>query len=156
MKYSYIDYDPIKHTLIDDWRSDEIFRFAINSNCFSDEWNYYVNCDEYSIGVDCFCKVVICNSVLIAVMIILCRDDSPVSINPIIVDPKRTGHGLGSDILRDFIANIGSLLPQHSDCIQVGICADNHRSIRAFSNAGLALTAVHPDGDYLFYRFVLP
>jgi hypothetical protein len=104
MKYSYIDYDPIKHKLIDDWRSDEISRFAINSNRFSDEWNYYINCDDYRVGVDCLCKVVLRDSVLIAVMIILCRNDYPVSINPIIVAPKLTGCGLGSDILCDFIA----------------------------------------------------
>jgi len=121
-------------------------------NGINEEWQYYLDSDEYRAGVDTFCKVAILNDRPVAVMIVFCDPAYPVGINPIVVDPELAGQGHGSAILREFAENIDTILPFHSDRIEVVVDNENTASIRAFTKAGFRLARVHPDGDAAFYE----
>ena len=151
MKYQFVDYDPVGHRALDAWQGGDIYRFAME-NGISEEWQYYLDADEYCAGVDTFCKVVLLDGRPVAVMIVFCNPDFPVGINPIIVDPTRTGQGHGSAILREFIENIDAILPFHSDMFDVVIDNENIASIKAFTKNGFTLARVHPDGDAGYYE----
>ena len=151
MKYRFADYDPAAHRALDAWQGGDIARFAME-NPISEEWQYYVNSDEYAVGIDTFCKAVLLHNRPVAVMIVFCHPDYPVGINPIIVDPARCGQGIGGEILREFLGNIDTLLPFHSDKIRVVFDNENIASIKAFTKAGFDLARMHPDGDAGYYE----
>jgi len=151
VKYTFVNYDPVLHRALDAWHSEAIARFAME-NGISEEWQYYLDADEYRAGVDTFCKVVLLGGTPVAVMIVFCNPDYPVGINPIIVDPALAGQRMGSEILREFIANIDAILPFHSDRIDVVIDNENIASIKAFTKAGFTLARMHPDGDVGYYE----
>ena len=151
MKYTFVDYDPALHRALDAWRGGDITRFAMDGS-ISEEWQYYIDCDDYQAGIDTFCKVVLLDARPVAVMIVFCNPDYPVGINPIIVDPALAGQGIGSEILREFVGNIGAILPFHSGLIDVVIDNENIASIRAFTKAGFTLARMHPDGDAGYYE----
>ena len=151
VKYHFIDYDPVAHRALDSWQGGDIYRFAME-NSISEEWQYYIDAEEYHAGIDTFCKVVLLNDRPVAVMIVFCNLDYPVGINPIIVDPALTGRGYGSEILCEFVANIDAILPFHSDLVDVVIDNKNIASIKAFAKAGFTLARLHPDGDAVFYE----
>ena len=151
VKYRFIDYDPAKHSALDAWQGGDIFRFAME-NGIGEEWRYYIDCDEYQAGIDTFCKVVLLGDMPVAVMIVFCNLEYPVGINPIVVDPALAGQGMGSEILREFIANIDAILPFHSDMFDVVIDNENIASIKAFTKAGFSLARTHPDGDAGYYE----
>jgi RimJ/RimL family protein N-acetyltransferase len=144
-------YDPALHRALDAWQSDSIARFAMDGS-IREEWQYYLDASEYHAGVDTFCKVALLGDAPVAAMIVFCNPDYPVGINPIVVDPTRTGQGHGSAILREFIENIGAILPFHSDSIDVLIDLENTASIRAFEKAGFTPARLHPDGDAVIYE----
>ena len=154
MNYRFVDYDPVQHRALDAWRGGDIHRFAMD-NGISEEWQYYLDSDEYKTGADTFCKVVFLKDRPVAAMIVFCNPDYPVGINPIVVDPELTGRGIGSEILREFIANIDVILPFRSDRITVVIDNENSASIKAFTKAGFILTHMHPDGDAGYYEKAL-
>ena len=154
MKYRFVDYHPEMHNVLDAWRGGDIARFAMDKG-ISEEWQYYIGAKEYHVGVDTFCKAVLLDGKPVAVMIVFCNLDYPVGINPIIVDPALAGQGRGSEILREFIANIGAIMPFHSDRIEVVIDNDNIASIKAFAKAGFTLARMHPDGDVGYYERAL-
>ena len=155
MKYQFIDYDPQAHRALDDWQGGDIFRFAME-NGIGGEWQYYIGAKEYHAGYDTFCKVVLLNDRPVAAMIVFCNPDYPVGINPIVVDPELAGQGHGSEVLREFVANINAILPFHSNLIRVVIDIENIASIKAFAKAGFTLARVHPDGDVGYYERALP
>jgi len=149
MKYEFIDYDPVLHAAIDSWRSGDITEFAMDGP-ISEEWRYYIDTPEYQVGVDAFCKVVLLDGKPIAVMVVL--GNTKVGINPIIVDPARTGQGHCGAILREFAENVEAILPGKNERIHVYIDNENIASIRAFAKAGFARVGEHPDGDGAYYE----
>jgi len=151
VKYQFVDYDPVRHRALDAWQGGDIYRFAME-NGISEEWRYYLDSDEYRVGVDTFCKVALLDGRPVAVMIVFCNPDYPVGINPIVVDPARAGQGHGSAILREFVENIDAILPFHSDMFDVVIDNENIASIKAFTKAGFTLARMHPDGDAGYYE----
>ena len=155
MKYTFLDYDPALHRALDTWQGGDIYRFAME-NGISEEWQYYLDSDEYRAGVDTFCKVVLLGDMPVAAMIVFCNPDYPVGINPIIVNPALAGQGHGSKILREFIENIDAILPFHSNRIEVVIDLENTASIKAFAKAGFTLARPHPDGDAAYYAAKIP
>ena len=154
MKYCFVDYDPVAHRALDAWQGSDIARFAMDGS-ISGEWKFYVDSNDYRAGIDTFCKVVLLNDRPVAVMIVFCNPGYPVGINPIVVDPALCGRGIGSEILREFLANIDAILPFHSNLIKVVIDNENVASIRAFTKAGFTFTRMHLDGDVGYYEKAL-
>ena len=154
VKYEFIDYDPVLHRSLDNWRSDAISRFAMD-DAISEEWQYYLDADEYHAGVDAFCKAVHLSGQPVAVMIVLCNPDYPVNINPLVVAPELAGQGHGSAILREFAEHIDNILPSHSGRIEVVIDNENIAAIKAAEKAGFVFAREHPDGDMAEYKLML-
>jgi len=145
MQYQFIDYDPISHRALDHWRSEAIAEFAMDST-ISEEWQYYIDAPEYQVGVNAFCKVALLDNQPIAVMILLCgHPDYPANINPIIVDPARTGQSHGSAIVRQLVENM-------NERFNVVINNDNAAAIKVFAKAGFTRVGEHPDGDVAYYE----
>ena len=154
MKYSFVDYDPVLHRALDDWRSEAIARFAMDGP-ISEEWQYYLDAPEYRAGENAFCKVVLLNNQPIAVMIVFCNLEHPVNINPIAVDPARTGQGHGSAILREFVEHIDAILPFHSGRMEMVIDNENTAAIHVAEKAGFVRVREHPDGDVANYELTV-
>lgn len=155
MIFSWVDYDFVLHREIEEWVAcPEMKKFVCDTSWFN-EWNYYVNSPEYKAGENAFCKVVSLNGEIISSMILLCDSRFPVAINPIIIKPCMQNRGFGERIIKELIANLDTLLPEHSNEIEVGIDAENKASIRLFEKCNFVLNRVHPDGDFLFFVYHL-
>jgi RimJ/RimL family protein N-acetyltransferase len=155
MKYTWQDYDKAEHYFIDTWENDAIKRFACDGK-WSEEWDYYLKESEYKAGFDTFCKVVSLNGTTLAAMIVFCNINNPVGINPIIVNPFYQNKGFGTEIMREFISELDCILPFHRGLIEVGVDTENTASVRLFEKVGFKLQAVHPDGDFAYYRYEIP
>jgi RimJ/RimL family protein N-acetyltransferase len=151
VRYQFVDYDPVTHRALDDWRSESIDRFAMD-NPISEEWQYYVDSDDYRAGGDAFCKVVLLDGRPVAVMIVLCGPEPVAVVNPIIVAPELAGQGIGGAVLREFAECFSAILPFCCGRIEALIDNNNIASKRAFTRAGFTLARAHPDGDSGFYE----
>ncbi|MDR1330194.1 MAG: GNAT family N-acetyltransferase [Oscillospiraceae bacterium] len=149
-EFQFIDYDERVHKFIDNWRSDDIRRFA-TEHPLSVEWKYYADTADYRVGYDVFCKIAVAESGPVAWMIIFCAPAFPIAINPIVVDPCFVSQGLGTRILREFIERVDEILPRRGDRIEVGIDVENIKSRRLLERLGFRRKGVHPDGDFEYY-----
>lgn len=155
MRFKWKDYSNIHENELESWMSDkDILKYACNSS-FKDDYEYYLNCNEYKLGESFFCKVVTDNNIILAVLILLGGKDYPLTINPIIVNPLYHNKGYGSLVIKDLVNNIKTIIPYNYKYLQAGIDINNKASIRVFEKCGFYLHSTHPDGDFLFYRYML-
>lgn len=167
MNLVWIDYNESFKNEIETWTNDvDTKRYACDS--WHDSYLYYLNETEhyfdkdgnqcfhkYQYNKDYFCKIVLNDEDIIAVLIMLGGDNHPLTINPIIINPLFRNQGYCTAIIKNLIQNIELITSNHFEELQAGIDLDNKASIVSFTKCGFELVSVHPDGDFANYKYCL-
>jgi len=143
MLFKWIDYCEKYEYEIESWMNDDdTCRFATDNIKEDHEyWSSELNGDEY------FCKVVLEESEIIAIILIMRSDEHPVHINPLIVNPKHRNKGYGTKIITELISSVKDVTGFDSDVFTADIFPNNKVSIKAFEKVGFVLAGIHKDGD---------
>ncbi|MDR2091525.1 MAG: GNAT family N-acetyltransferase [Clostridiales bacterium] len=136
MRFVWEDYDFERHAFVDLWESADIKRFATKRK-WSDEWKYYSDSDEYNAGRDVFCKIVKDGDAVLAALIVFCDPKYPLSINPIVVNPKYCGRGYGFAVLKELVENADKIFPSRvNGTFEVVVSKKNIASVKIFKKLG--------------------
>jgi hypothetical protein len=159
MNYKWVDYCEKYEDEIDKWMSDElILRYATEDGIRKDHEYYMGISDDYDghdfkLNKNYFCKVVLDESAVIAVIIILASEGYPVSINPIIVNPNFRNKGYCTKIIGELINNTNEIIGLERNAFEAGIDFDNKASIKVFEKNGFILAGTHKSGDFTYWVY---
>ena len=153
MQFTWVDYSPIYEDEIETWNTDELtLKYAIDKG-IKDEHLYYITEDDYIHNESYFCKVVLEQEKIVAVIFLLGDEKHPLGINPIIVNPALRNQGYCGKIIKELIAHTAEIIQKEKYVFSAGIDSDNIASIRAFEKIGFKLTDMHPGGDFCYYHY---
>ena len=91
----------------------------------------------------------------IAVIAFAKSPDNEFTIQEFIVSPSNRGKGYGSVILKELLTHSKEIIGQDIFVAKAVIYPDNKASQRVFEKANFTHTATHPDGDALYYEYVI-
>ena len=145
MEYSFVLYDPEKHTaLIDTWLDESARKNTGVEN--GKDWNADIAYWKKE-SPDTFHAFLICTPTPVAAGYCFMESDK-LHIGEILVAPEHRGKGIATSILK-------YLLYHQTQCetATAVIFPCNIASIRAFTTTGFIHTSTHPDGDAEYYTF---
>jgi len=152
MHYTWDDYGAKYADELESWRSDHATRkFGIDSA--KEAHQDTLDSDEYEYNEEYFCKVVLENSEVVAIILILRGDGYPTTISEITVNPKHRHKGHGTKIINELTANLSQIIGFDGDIFQVMIYPNNPASMRAFEKADFVLAGEHIDGDCSYWCY---
>jgi len=152
MHYKWDDYGAKYEDELESWQSDHATRkFGIDS---ARETHESVLADGYIHNEEYFCKVVLENADIIAIVLILRGDGyHPTTISEITVNPQHRHKGHGTKIINELTANLNQIVGFDGDIFQVMIYPNNPASLRAFEKADFVLAGSHIDGDCSYWCY---
>jgi len=152
MFFKWVDYCEKDEAEIESWMSDEETRLA-GFDSIKETHEEYLSGGEYPYGEEYFCKVVLEESEIIAVVLIFRGDKHPVTVNEFVVNPAYRNKGYGTKIISELINNVREITGFDSNVFQVCIYPNNKASMRAFEKAGFILAGTHADGDCTYWVY---
>jgi RimJ/RimL family protein N-acetyltransferase len=153
MQFKWIDYNSAYKDDIETWNSDEqTKKYAIDDG-INAEHLYYLDDDDYIHNESYFCKLVLEEDNIIAVIFLFDGEKHPLGINPIIVNPDLRNQGYCKRVIKELMEHTVKIIGKEKYVFYAGIDLDNTASIRAFENVGFTLTDMHPGGDFGYYHY---
>jgi RimJ/RimL family protein N-acetyltransferase len=153
MKFKWVDYCELYEAETEMWSSDELtLKYAIDESIKA-EHLYYLTESDYIHNETYFCKVVLEDDKIIAVVFLISGDKYPLVINPIIVNPELRNQGYCSKVIKELIEHTKEIIGHEKYVFDAGIDSDNIASVRAFEKIGFTLTDKHPSGDFGYYHY---
>jgi RimJ/RimL family protein N-acetyltransferase len=153
MLFKWVDYCEKYENEIATWMNDELILLYATDDGIKEDHEYYISQDSWKHNENYFCKVVLEESAVIAVIIILATEGYPAGINPIIVNPKFQNKGYCTKIVGELLNNANEILGFERDMFEAGIDLDNKTSIRAFEKAGFVLAGTYKGGDFTYWVY---
>ena len=150
MFFKWVDYCEKYEDEIESWMSDDDTRNFATDNIKEDH-EYWSS--EYKYNEEYFCKVIIDESEIIAVILIMRGDENSIHINPFIVNPKHRNKGYGTRIISELINNVRDITGFDSDVFTADIFPNNKASIKVFEKVGFILAGVHISGDCAYWVY---
>lgn len=152
MFFKWVDYCEKYEAEIESWMNDEETRLA-DFDSIKETHEEHLSAGEYPYGEEYFCKVVLEEAEIIAVVLIFRGDKHPVIVNEFLVNPMQRNKGYGTKIIRELINNIREIIGFDSNAFEVCIYPSNKASMRAFEKAGFVLAGIHADGDCTYWVY---
>ena len=153
MLFKWVDYCEKYEAEIESWTGDESIRRFVTDDGMKEEHQYYMSQAEWTHNKNYFCKVILENSAVIAVIIVLATEGYPVAVNPIIVNPSLRNKGYCTKIIGELIHNASEIMGFERAIFEAGIDIDNKPSIKAFENSGFVLAGIHKSGDFTYWTY---
>lgn len=154
LKYVWEDYQEKYRETVESWLDSE----ARHGLGIDDSWQQY--CDYWlsdeltKLGENFWCKVILNGSEPIAaIAAFLDESVATLYVSEFVVASGSRGHGIGSQILSEFLAYSKNIIGVNVDKAQALIYLDNVPSERAFEKAGFVFSNLHPDGDARIYKY---
>ena len=153
MQFKWVNYCELYEAEIETWNKDELtLKYATDDGIKADHLYYLVETD-YVHNETYFCKVVLEDDTIIAVVFLLCGEKYPLAINPIIINPALRNQGYCAKIIKELIHHTAEIIGREKYVFDAGIDLGNIASIRAFEKVGFTLTDTHPGGDFGYYHY---
>ena len=153
MQFKWTDYNSDYKDDIETWNSDELIqKYAIDDG-INDEHLYYLGEDDYVHNKSYFCKIVMEENKIVAIVFMFDGIKHPLGINPIIVNPALRSQGYCKRIIEELIKHTEKIIGNEKYVFYAGIDFENIASIRAFEKVGFTLTDTHPGGDFGYYHY---
>ena len=160
MKIEWKDCDYETTLILNNWlqKNEEISKFAIFDETFTDELNYYKNNKNIFPGeISNFVKVVYIDNKLIAYVVLnygLYENKRELSINPIVINPEETNKGFAKIIIKDLIANYRNFV-KDLDLITVSIDKKNTLSVKLFNSLKFDISGTSEDNLFDYYQYLV-
>lgn len=151
MQFQWIDFQKRYLNDLIVWQEDRATKCYATED-LAEDIHYYQAHPDYQENENFFCKLVLQNEQLLAVLILL-GEDQTLTINPLIVAPSMRGQGYGTAIIKELIENTKKILGSEFLCFEAGIDLKNTRSLQLFKKAGFHLQKIHPDGDFGYFMY---
>ena len=153
MRFKWVDYCELYESETETWSKDEpTLKYAIDESVKEDHL-YYLSETDYVHNETYFCKVVLEEDKIIAVVFLMCGEKWPLTINPIVVNPALRNQGYCKKAIKELIEHTASIIGRENYVFAAGIDLENIASVRAFEKVGFSLTDKHPAGDFGYYHY---
>ena len=159
MLFKWVDYCEKYEDEIETWRHDELVdRYVTDDGTKADHLMYLTDerFKEYEYNKGYFCKVVLEEEIIIAVLMIFRSERIPTTIEHFIVNPKYRNKGYGTKIINELIHNTRTIIGFDSDFFETGAWLDNDNKpfMRVWEKNGFILYPTRPNGhNFGFYRY---
>ena len=153
MQFKWVDYCTFYEDEIETWSKDEsTLKYAIDESIKADHL-YYLTETNYIHNETYFCKVLLEEDKIIAVIFLLGSEKYPLAINPVIINPALRNRGYCVRVIKELIDHTKEIIGHKKYVFDAGIDLGNIASVRAFEKVGFTLTDKHPSGDFGYYHY---
>lgn len=152
MNFVWYNYNPEKMGYVENWLDKHAVRMTGIDEGFHQEYEYWSNYENNTVGKNYWCKVVFENETPFAV-IEFGLYEGVVTIMEIIVAPEKRGYGMGSKVIKELIVNAKVIIGIDIPKAEAIIFPSNIASQKAFKKAGFKYHHTHEDGDAMTYVF---
>jgi RimJ/RimL family protein N-acetyltransferase len=152
MIFQWKDYSSKYADLVDSWLDSEAIRYTGCEDGWEEYFNYWKNHSDTQMGINFWGKIVLLDTVPIAV-ISLALSDCKVIVSEFIVSPAYRRQGWGTKILQELISCGQVIIGSPITSALAVIYPDNISSQKAFEKADFKFESAHPDGDAWYYTY---
>ncbi len=152
MIFRWEDYSSEYADLVDSWLDSEAIRYTGCEDGWEEYFNYWKNHSDTQMGINFWGKIVLLDTVPIAV-ISLGLSDCNVIVSEFIVSPTYRSQGWGTKILKELIFCGQVIIGSPITSALAVIYPDNISSQKAFEKADFQFKSAHPDGDAWYYTY---
>ena len=152
MLFKWVDYCELYEAGTKTWNDEFTLKYAIDESIKADHL-YYIAETDYVHNETYFCKVVLEEDKIIAVVFLMSSEKYPLAINPIVINPDLRNQGYCVKVIKELIEHTAEIIGHEKYVFDAGIDLSNIASVRAFEKSGFTLTDKHPAGNFGYYHY---
>ena len=152
MIFRWIDYTSDHADLVESWLDSEAVYYTGCEDGWEEYFNYWKNHEDTQMGINFWGKVILLDSVPIAV-ITLSFWNNRVTVSEFIVSPIYRRCGWGTKILQELLSCGKDIIGFTITSAFAVIFPDNLASQKAFEKAKFKFESAHPDGDAWYFVY---
>jgi len=156
MQFKWVDYCEKYEDEIETCSHDELVARYVTDDGTKADYLIYLSDErfkEFEYNKGYFCKVVLEEDKIIAVLMIFRKEMIYTTIEHFIVNPKYRNKGYGTKIIGELIHNFREITGFDSDNFNSGADLDNKASMRVWEKNGFILSETRPNGHNIGHYF---